>query len=302
MPLDDLVQVIETIQQRITSYGYSFNETQTRAALIDPLLTSLGWDVSDPGIVTPEYRTDVGWADYALRDPGNKPAAVVEAKKLGTFVENHLQQAVNYCIEQGIVYAGVTDGNHWQLYRTFEPVPLEQKRVLDVVVNSSPAHECALRFLMLWRPNLATGKAIPAETPIFGGGKDSPPPPPGDWKPLAELQSVTGTTAPTTIKFPGGEERVVARWWRVLAEVAEWLVGIGSLTASQVPIRIGNRQSYIVHSEGVHSNGNGFYRSHKLSNGFFCEVGISANDAVANARYLLNHFNQDPASVLLKFD
>ena len=70
MPLDDLVQVIETIQRRITSYGPTFNETQTRVALIDPLLTALGWDVADPALVTPEYRTDVGWADYALQGPG----------------------------------------------------------------------------------------------------------------------------------------------------------------------------------------------------------------------------------------
>ena len=56
MPLDDLVQVIETLQQRIKKYGHAFNEAQTRAALIDPLLNSLGWDVSDPGLVTPEYE------------------------------------------------------------------------------------------------------------------------------------------------------------------------------------------------------------------------------------------------------
>ena len=57
MPLDDLVSVIEAIKQRIREHGDTLrqNETRTRMALIDPLLTALGWDVADPGLVTPEY-------------------------------------------------------------------------------------------------------------------------------------------------------------------------------------------------------------------------------------------------------
>ena len=147
MPLDDLVQVIETLQQRIREHGHAFNETQTRTALIDPLLTALGWDVSDPGIVTPEYRTDVGWADYALQAPGNRLAAVVEAKRLGSFVENHLSQAVKLLHPgQGIAYAAVTDGSHWQFYRTFDRLPLAEKRVLDVQIGRSQPFECALKL------------------------------------------------------------------------------------------------------------------------------------------------------------
>ena len=66
MPLDDLVSVIETIQQRIREHGDSLrqNETRTRMALIDPLLTALGWDVADPGVVTPEYDVSGRRADY----------------------------------------------------------------------------------------------------------------------------------------------------------------------------------------------------------------------------------------------
>ena len=62
MPLDDLVQVIEALQERIREHGDSLrqNEIRTRVALIDPLLTALGWDVSDPGVVTAEYRVDAG--------------------------------------------------------------------------------------------------------------------------------------------------------------------------------------------------------------------------------------------------
>jgi len=81
MPLDDLVEVIETLQRRIRDHGDSLrqNEIRTRVALIDPLLTALGWDVADPGLVTAEYNVGTGRADYALLIPGDKPAALVEA-------------------------------------------------------------------------------------------------------------------------------------------------------------------------------------------------------------------------------
>lgn len=308
MPLDDLVQVIETLQQRIRDHGDSLrqNEIRTRVALIDPLLTALGWDVSDPGLVTAEYGVAGGRADHAFWEAGHTPAATLEAKKLGEVLEPHRLQMLNYSNAAGIRFAGLTDGNVWELYEIFKQGSLEERRILNVTIASEAAFQCALKLLLMWRANLATGRVIPAATPILdgsstGGGNEGPPPP-GNWQPLAELQSVTGTTAPTTIKFPNGEEREIVRWWRILAEVAEWLATDQKLTSAQVPIRIGNRQLYIVHSEEIHSNGNSFYRSHKLSNGLFCEVGISANDAVANARYLLQRFDQDPASVMLKFD
>ena len=55
--LDDLVDVIETLQERIQTHSATLraNEIRTRTALIDPMLTALGWDVSDPALVTPEY-------------------------------------------------------------------------------------------------------------------------------------------------------------------------------------------------------------------------------------------------------
>ena len=52
MPLDDLVSVIETIKQRIREHGDTLrqNETRTRMALIDPLLTALGVGRGGPGV------------------------------------------------------------------------------------------------------------------------------------------------------------------------------------------------------------------------------------------------------------
>ena len=87
--LDDLVSVIEALQQRIREHGATLreNETRTRMALIDPLLSALGWDVSDPAMVTPEYNAGSGRADYALMSEGGRPAALIEAKHLAEPLE-----------------------------------------------------------------------------------------------------------------------------------------------------------------------------------------------------------------------
>ena len=56
--LDDLVKCIETLKFRMESHAASLqaNEWRTRTQLIDPLLCVLGWDVSDPELVTPEHN------------------------------------------------------------------------------------------------------------------------------------------------------------------------------------------------------------------------------------------------------
>ena len=156
MGLDDLAGCIELLKERMQSYRTDLeeNEIRTRVALIDPLLRALGWDVSDPGMVMPEYKIDNKPADYALFQPNGRPAATLEAKKLGEPLNSHRMQMLNYANVAGIEYAGLTDGNHWELYKVFQPGRLEDRRVLEVSIADAPAHVSALKLLLLWRPNL----------------------------------------------------------------------------------------------------------------------------------------------------
>jgi hypothetical protein len=75
-------------------------------ALIDPLLRALGWDVFDPEVVTPEYKVEGGWADYALLRADGRPAATVEAKKLGEVLGSHRMRLLNYANASGISITG----------------------------------------------------------------------------------------------------------------------------------------------------------------------------------------------------
>ena len=84
MPLESLLQLVETLRERISAHRavLSQSEALTRYALIDPLLRELGWDTEDPSMVVPEYRVPNNQiADYVLFH-GDHPAMVVESKKL----------------------------------------------------------------------------------------------------------------------------------------------------------------------------------------------------------------------------
>ena len=323
MLLEPLVSTVETIKARIAIHGSTLrqNETRTRAALIDPLLTALGWDATDPALVTPEYRVDVGWADYALAGVGNQPVAVIEAKRLGSVVENHLEQAVGYCIQQGIAYAGVTDGNHWQLYRTFEPVPLADKLVLDVSISDAPAHETALQLLLLWRPNMASGQPVAANAPISIEDSSAPSDivtpqadnaspstttnpivqTSGDWIPLSQIDDVTGKEAPMEIRFSDGELRPVRAWWQLLVESAEFLVRSGSLTPGHLPISNGRGLRFI-NSSPLSPTGRNYITPKTISSGITLETHLSSKAIVNYSKRLLNHFGTNPEAVDLRFE
>ena len=320
MLLEPLVSTIETIKVRIATHGGVLrqNETRTRAALIDPLLQALGWDTTDPGLVTPEYRVDIGWADYALLGVGNQPVAVIEAKRLGSIVENHLEQAVGYCIQQGIAYAGVTDGSHWQLYRTFEPVPLADKLVLDVSIADAPAHETALKLLLLWRPNLAPGQLVEANASVLvnpaepqlatisssqsvatlPNDQSVPAQQSGRWTRLSEIRNVVGSPSPSAIRFSSGQPRPIGPWWQVFHEVAEWLVQRGTLTADKLPI-VGIAS---INSSPFGPSGKPFEQPKQVSGSIYIRAKQSSETIVKSSTLLLQHFRIDPSTVELQTD
>ena len=126
---DNLVRVIETLQRRIRSDRPTIrgSETRTRTALIDPLLYALGWDAANPTLVVPDYPAGDGSAAYALRkmERGAKPPAIafIEAERLGEDLGPRRAQVLAYANIEGVRYAGLTDGDRWELYEVFKGSP-----------------------------------------------------------------------------------------------------------------------------------------------------------------------------------
>lgn len=324
MPLDDLVSVIEMLQQRIRDHGTTLreNETRTRMALIDPLLTALGWDVSDPAAVTPEYSAGDGRADYALLNEG-RPAVLIEAKHLNEPLERirHQDQVFGYARRSRIKFAGITDGDTWVLedLSVFEGEP----RILDISIANTPTHECALKLLMLWRPNLASGQPMPAEKSLFGLPPDedgAPTPnsdgvrgrreilrnkdeePIDDWITLSNLIVQRGSAPPQAIRFGNGPEQTIGRWRDILTKVVAWTWSQGYLNDADIPLRLG-RQRYLIHTEAVHPTGREFAGPVPIvGSPLYVEANLSAPDCAKHAINLLTHCGISPDTVWLKIE
>ncbi len=336
--LDALVDCIEMLKTRIARHKETLgeNEIRTRTALVDPLLSVLGWDLSDPDLVIPEYNVKPkGRADYALLMEDGKPVAMIEAKKLGASLPQHRNQMLTYANSEGIPYTGLTDGDHWELYDVFKPVPLNEKQLLDISISDNATHKNALKLLLLWRPNLGSGEAASANDPVYvdpsldpsNGSraaevkplKDAPvgsssveakpiqdppngdyPPPDPTWKALSDYDPPKGTLAPSTIRFWDNTEHAVDAWIKVLVRIVEKLYNESVLRTEHAPIQW-SPKTYGIHTKPVHPTGNKFATYEEIQDsGLFLNKNLSASQMLKNTKKLLEHYKINPAKVFLK--
>ncbi len=319
MLLDDLVSVIETLKERMRAHGATLraNEIRTRTALIDPLLTALGWDVSDPALVTPEYTVGEGRADYALHGAESIPAAIVEAKRLGHALnDDERMQMLNYANARGVRYAAVTDGDVWEFYEVFKQAPLEDRRLLSLRVANTPAHELALKLLLLWRPNVASGQPVAANEPVhsMASSLSSSVPQPQEeltapvnvasagagWVNLSDFVPIPGDASPAAMRFTNGNEYAVNNWNQVVRHTIAWLGFRALLTELNTPVSSSNKR-YIVHTKAMHPTGKPYAKSIVVEGTpFVFEGNISSRSCVSNAKKLLQHCGVSPDTVQLQ--
>ena len=309
--LDELVTCIETLKSRMESHAASLqaNEWRTRTQLIDPMLCVLGWDVSDPELVTPEYNTGgKKRADYALLNADKTPLVVLETKTLNvSLTEDHREQMVNYAVGKGILYAGLASGNKWELYDVFQPVALEDKRILDLSIEADPPHVCAIKLLLLWQPILSGGylaettAALEQVKKIVAVNGD-PPPPVEDWVSLAEYDPPPGSPPPELIRFWDGKEQPIKYWNEVLVSTAEKLYVEGILKAADTPIHLWSDAWYHIHSEPVSPDGTEWRKPLKQIGDppLFVNVNLSGADLRSGTILLLQKYDVDPARVYLE--
>ena len=260
MLLESLVSTIETLRERIQTHGSTLreNETRTRMALIDPLLYALGWDTSNPVLVTPEYNVSGQWADYALLGPDGKPAATVEAKKLGEPLAGHRMQMLNYSNAAGIQYAGLTDGNRWELYKVFEVGTLDERRILELSIAEGASHRLVLQLLLLWNPNLSSGQPSAAKEPILVPRQASTtmeiettaiPDATVSTEPGWVLMSVFDphtVELPMAIRFSDGSGNSVKVWRQLVEHTVAWLWSRKYLTPQNMPVPSSNGKGVLV--------------------------------------------------------
>src|SRR5829696_1765472 len=138
--------------QKIQNRNENIGEQNTKAALIDPLLAALGWDVEDIDEVSREYRrksqdNPVDYALFMLRSP----RLFVEAKGLEKDLSDRkwISQVLGYATVVGVEWCVLTNGDEYRLYNAHAPVNVEQKLFRVVRISDSDQEEYILETLEL---------------------------------------------------------------------------------------------------------------------------------------------------------
>lgn len=324
MPLENLVSTIETLKERINAHRSDLAaiEARTRAALIDPVLTALGWDTSDPGLVMVEQRLRGGKADYALLKPDGNPISIVEAKALGSQLDKVTDQLINYAFAEGIPYAVSTDGDWWQVYDLTKPsTQIDNRLILQVSISNDAVHECAIRLLLLWHPNLASGTPVEAVIPVAShlendqDSNDMITPDNNteetqsnfdnsDWISLENCDPPTGTRGPYSVRFPDGSEMEIYRgaWSNLFVTTVQWLWTNELLTHADIPITYSDDPNayYILNTTSERSPGDPMPYSQQMdSPPLYFTNNPGMIYLIHCTKRVLEHCNQNPSEVYI---
>ena len=303
MWLDELNDLVVELSTKIDQHRgiLQKSESATRYCLIDPLLAALGWDLSDPAQVLTEYRVGNGMADYAMLPGSGRPSLIVEAKKLDTISNTVIQQSIGYCLEDGIRFFVITNGDDWEVYETHRPVPIQEKRVTAFKITDMN-QSAVMGMLWLWRGNFKDGDpAMPVthiaedDTDTSEGEHETKNKPSGDS--LSELTGVTGQEPPQFMTFPGAVTKSLGRWNRIQVVTVEWLAETGRLNKVDFPLTT-LRGTHLVHTSPKRRDGK--QMSEPMAVGqYWIDVNHSAKGHVRRAIDILNAVGEDPAAVFV---
>lgn len=324
MPLENLVSTIETLKERINTHraDLAASEARTRAALIDPVLTALGWDTSDPELVMVEQRLRDGKADYALLKPDGSPISIVEAKALGSQLDRVTDQLIRYAFADGIPYAVSTDGDWWQVYDLTKPsTQIDNRLILKLSISNDAVHECAVKLLLLWHPNLASRTPVEAKilmashttndqdsndmiTPDINTEETQSSYSESDWISLENCNPPTGSRGPQKVRFPDGSEMQIYRgWWSKLFETTvQWLWTSQLLTDTDLPIAYSDDPSpyYILNTIPERSPGETMLYPRQMdSPPLYFTINPGMKYLIHCTKRVLEHCNQNPAEVFI---
>ena len=137
------------------------NEANTKALLIEPLLGALGWSPTDLDVVEREVKVfDGTFLDYALKVVGGS-RIYVEAKAIGGNLNDpkFIAQTINYANNDGILWCVLTNGLRYRVYKTNEPVAMDQKLLFEVDLTDAdePVSEKARLLRLVSREAVEDG-------------------------------------------------------------------------------------------------------------------------------------------------
>jgi len=140
MVIDTVVAKLRKRIQDIRDRKETIGEQNTKATLIEPLLSALGWDVEELEEVRREYRRKaqdkpVDYALFLVREP----RLFIEAKALNEDLTNRkwASQILGYATVVGVRWCVLTDGDEYRLYNAHAEVDVDEKLFRSVRISIS---------------------------------------------------------------------------------------------------------------------------------------------------------------------
>jgi len=162
--IEKILNFIEALKKKpqLTKY----DETETKQAMILPVLQLLGWNVWDTEEVKPEYpvegkkAAEGGKVDFCLRIKG-KSEVFLEAKRPGEDLEKHQEQLLDYSFREGLDLSILTNGISWWFYLPRKKVPWKDRKFYAIDILQQSVNELAEKFIqLLSREKVRSGEAL----------------------------------------------------------------------------------------------------------------------------------------------
>jgi predicted type IV restriction endonuclease len=134
------VEVIRKRIQQVRDRKELIGEQNTKAALIDPLLTAMGWELQEIDEVRREYRRKPqdNPVDYTIFL--NRTACLlIEAKSLEKDLSDRkwISQNISYAAVLGVKWCVLTNGDEYRIYNSHAEVDVDEKLFRKVCISDS---------------------------------------------------------------------------------------------------------------------------------------------------------------------
>ena len=296
--IQGILHEIDKLKDRIAKHRdkYSKNEWLVRYSLIDPFLKLLGWDVENPEEVMPELTNAAGRPDYTLFK-SNKKLAFIGAKKLGA--NEDINQHLNYCIREGVIYFITTDGNHWSVYdNSFYQKPITERVTIEWSLSNELTEDIFIKSLYISKLFFGRKYNMPVSLELKNTGipdnmtditqHDITVPMKTDEIPNKKIRSITIQN--TRIETNSAKE--------VLINTFKWLSNNGYLKYMKIPVKSG-KVRYVVNTSPVDQNGQHFKNPAHVGD-YYIECNNSSDRSIQLAKILLE--NAGLSSDILKIE
>lgn len=157
--------MIDSIQEfvnqlKVNPRLITYDEAQTKQALILPLLQFLGWNPFDVEEIMPEFPVETKKIDFCLRI-NNISEFFIEVKKAGEDLERHEKQLLDYSFRAGVSLAALTNGLTWWFYLPTQKGEWHERKFYAIDILQQDSSDIVSKFIdFLSKENVKNGKAL----------------------------------------------------------------------------------------------------------------------------------------------